>query len=326
MNIKKWVLAAALAALPLASFGQAWPTKPIRVIIPHPMGGPADLPPRAMGQALLPILGQSFVVENRLGADGIIGAEACAKAPPDGYTLCAMSNGVTVVNPVLMPKMPFDVARDFVPIVHTGTLHTMVMASAKTPYNSMREVIAAARAKPNSITFGTYGQITLSYFVYEWLRVKMGAQLLQVPYKGSSPALQAVLTGEVDIAGYALGAARTHARAGKVKPLAVNSEKRLASVPEVPTLKELGIDVSYRSWFAFYAPAGTPADIVRRLNTEIGRLVLDPQFASKVLDTQGLEVEGAAGAPQEEFVRYIAAERAEFAAMVKTLGLKPQLP
>jgi len=327
MNAPKAVLCAvamAVALCPLFAPAQNWPAKPIRVIIPHPAGGPADVPPRAMGQALAKTLGQPFVIENRLGADGIIGAEACAKAAPDGYTLCSMSNGVTVVDPVLFSKMPFDVDRDLVPIVHTGTLHTVIMVGASVPVNSMQELIAAAKVRPEAITFGTYGQITLSYFVYEWLRVKMGAQFLQVPYKGASQALQALLAGEVQIAGYALGAARKHMQAGKVKALAINSEKRLASLPDVPTLREVGIDVDYRSWFGFYAPAGTANDIVRRLNAEIAKLIVDPQFAAKFLTPQGFETDPPAGGPPEQFARFIRSEREEFRKMVKTIGIKPQ--
>jgi len=327
MILMKDILRAALLAAclaPLAAQSQVWPAKPVRVIIPHPAGGPADVPPRAMAQVLAQTLGQPLIIENRLGADGIIGAEACARAAPDGYTLCYMSNGVTVVNAILVSKMPVDMVRDFVPIVHTGTLHSVVMVNASVPVTSMQELIAAAKAKPETIPYGTYGQINLAYFVYQWLKMKTGAHFLQVPYKGATQALQALLAGEVHVAGYALGTALRHVRSGKVRPLAVNSEKRLAALPDVPTLRELGIEVDYRSFFGFYAPAGAPDPVVRRVNSEVAKLVKDPQFAAKYIVTQGFEIDAPAGRSPEQFAQFLRSERAEFQKLVKTIGLKPQ--
>jgi tripartite-type tricarboxylate transporter receptor subunit TctC len=317
------IAAAALSCAATLAFAQAWPTKPVRVIIPHPAGGPADVPPRAMGQVLAPVLGQPLVIENRLGADGIIGAEACARAAPDGYTLCYMSNGVTIANPVLVSKMPVDMARDFVPIVHTGTLYSVVMAHPSLGVSNMQQLMAAAKAKPDAIPYGTYGQINLAYFVYQWLKVKNGVSFLQVPYKGATPALQALLAGEVQVAGYALGQAQTHMKSGKVRALAVNAEKRLATLPDVPTLRELGIDVEYRSFFGFFAPTGTPDAVVRRVNGEVAKLVRDPQFAAKYIIPQGFEIDANAGASAEDFARMLRAEREAFHKLVKEIGLKP---
>jgi tripartite-type tricarboxylate transporter receptor subunit TctC len=318
------VTAALTIAASVAQAQQPWPSKPIRVIIPHPAGGPADVPPRAMGPILAQALGQPFIIENRLGADGIIGSEVCAKAAPDGYTFCTMSNGVSVVNPVLVAKMPFDAARDLLPVVHTGTLYSVVMVGSATPVNSMRELIEVGRAKPDSLTWGVYGQIAPSYFITEWLRVKAGARYLQVPYKGASQALQVLLAGEVQVSGYALGATRTHMQSGKVRALAVNSDKRLASIPDIPTLKETGVDVSFRAWFGFYAPARTPASIVHRLNTEIAKLVLDPAFAGKYIIPQGFETDSPAGASPEEFAKFLHSDREEFQRLVNTIGFKLQ--
>lgn len=326
ISIRK-ILGTALAVAclaPLASQAQGWPAKPVRVIIPHPAGGPADVPPRAMAQVFAQTMGQPFVIENRLGADGIIGAEACAKAAPDGYTLCYMSNGVTVVNPILMSKLHVDMARDFIPIVHTGTLYSVVMVNGALPINSMQELIAAARAKPDTIPYGTYGQINLAYFVYQWLKVKSGAPFLQVPYKSATHALQALLAGEVHVAGYALGTASRHVQSGKVKAVAVNSEKRLPALPNVPTLRELGIEVDYRSFFGFYAPTGTPDAVVRRMNGETAKLVKEPQFAAKYIVTQGFEIDAPAGNSPEHFAQFLRSEREEFQKLVKEIGLKPQ--
>jgi tripartite-type tricarboxylate transporter receptor subunit TctC len=321
--MKTWLAFACLALAPLWTHAQGWPSKTVRIIVPHPAGGPADVPPRAMAQSLAQTLGQPFIVENRLGADGIIGAEACAKAAPDGHTLCSMSNGVSVVNPVMHLKLPYEPG-DFVPVVQTGTLYSVVLAHPSVPGNSMPELIAALKAKPESLSYGTYGQITLAYFLVEWLKVKMGASFHQVPYKSSSQALQALVSGEVQAASYALGAARKLVQAGKLKALAVNSRERLAALPDVPTLRELGIEVDVRSWFGFYAPARTSAEIVRRLNAEIARLLADREFKAKFITAQGFEADWPTGAPAEEFAKYFRSEREQFQKLANAMGIKPQ--
>lgn len=312
-----------IALAPPSSHSEQWPSKPVRIIAPYPAGGPGDVPARAFGQVLSEMLGQPFLIENRLGADGIIGAEACAKAPADGHTLCFVSNGVTVVNPAIRLKLPYD-SRDLVPVVHTGTLHTVVLVHRSVPANSMQEVIATLKAKPQSLTYGTYGQVTLSFFLAEWLKARMGASFYQVPYKSATQALQALVAGEVQAASYALGAARALVQAGKLKALAINSDQRLASLPDVPTLKELGIEVPYRSWFGIYAPRGTANEIVRRLNTEIARMLADAQFKAKSITPLGFETDWPTGASPEEFAKFLQSDREQFLKLLNAIGLKPQ--
>jgi tripartite-type tricarboxylate transporter receptor subunit TctC len=318
-------IAAALALAPvMEAFAQAYPAKTVRIIVPHPPGGPGDVPPRGFAQGFSQAMGQSFVVENRDGAEGIIGAEACAKAAPDGYTLCSTSNGVTVVNSVLRGKLPYDPFKDFTPIVQTGTLYSMIMATPAVPANSMQEVLALLKAKPESITLGTYGSINMASMVGKFTQARMGASFYPIPYKSASQALQAALAGDVQVVGYALGQAATLVKAGKMKPLAINSEKRLPAWPSVPTLKELGIEVDYRSWFAFFGPAGLPSEIVRRLNSESAKMIADPAFKAKFLTSQGLETDWPTGAPADEFARFMVAERESFVKLVKVADIPMQ--
>ena len=322
------VLAAGIAATALclssAVLAQAYPTKAVRIIVPHPVGGPGDIPPRGFAAALSQVMGQAFVVENRDGADGIIGVDACVKSPPDGYTLCSTSNGTTIVNSVVRSKLPFDPFKDLVGVVQTGTLYSMVMATPSVPANSIAEVLALLKAKPESLTLGTYGGINMASMVGQFTKSRMGAAFYPVPYKSASQALNAALAGDVQIVGFALGAASTHIKAGKMKPLAVNSDKRLPAFPNVPTLKESGIDVDYRSWFAFFAPAATPREIVRRINVETARIIADPLFKAKFITSQGLETDFPTGASPEEFAKFLLEERDNFIRLVKTANIPIQ--
>ena len=317
-------LAAAGLSAALAVHAQSYPTKAVRIIVPHPVGGPGDIPPRGFAQGLTQAMGQAFVVENRDGADGIIGADACAKAAPDGYNICSMSNGVTIVNSVVRPKLSYDPFKDFVGIVQTGTLYSMIMATPSVAANSMVELIALLKAKPESITLGTYGAINMAAMMGQFTKARMGAAFYPIPYKSASQALNAALTGDVQVVGFALGAAATHVKAGKMKAMAINSEKRLPAFPNVPTLKELGIDVNYRSWFAFFAPAAVPRDIVRRLNIEVTKMIVDPAFKAKFLTSQGLETDFPTGASPEEFAKFLLEEREDFIRLVKVANIPIQ--
>jgi tripartite-type tricarboxylate transporter receptor subunit TctC len=317
-------VAAAFIAMPAPAKAQAYPNKAVRIIVPHPVGGPGDIPPRGFAAGLSQSMGQPFVVENRDGADGIIGVDACVKSPPDGYTLCSTSNGTTIVNSVVRPKLSFDPFKDLVGVVQTGTLYSMIMARPEVPANSMTEVLAMLKAKPESLTLGTYGGINMAAMVGQYTKSRMGAAFYPIPYKSASQELNAALAGDVQVVGFALGAASTHVKAGKMKPLAVNSDKRLPDFPNVPTLKETGIDVNYRSWFAFFAPAGTPREVVRRINVETAKMIADPQFKAKFLTSQGLETDFPTGASPEDFAKFLLQEREDFIRLVKVANIPIQ--
>ena len=200
----------------------------------------------------------------------------------------------------------------------------MIIARPEVPANTMVELLALLKAKPESITLGTYGAINMAAMVGQFTKSRMGAAFYPIPYKSASQALNAALSGDVQVVGFALGAAAIHVKAGKMKALAINSNKRLPAFPNVPTLKETGIDVNYRSWFAFFAPAATPREIVRRINVETAKMIADPQFKAKFLTSQGLETDFPTGASPEEFAKFLQEEREDFVRLVKIANIPIQ--
>jgi tripartite-type tricarboxylate transporter receptor subunit TctC len=319
----KFVMVLALAiAWPHAATAQTWPVKTVRVIVPHPPGGPGDVPPRGLAQALSQSLGQPMIIENREGADGLIGAEAASKAPPDGYTLLATSAGTMVVNPLVRKEATYDVSK-FVPIVHTGTLQQLILASPKLPANTLKEVFALAKAKPESITVGTFGAINLASLFVEWSR-SQGIVFYPIPYKSASQGLVAIQAGDVHIVSFAAGPGAKLVQAGKLKALALSPRRNEQLVPGVPSLREAGANFDFTTWWGWFAPAGTDRAIVRRLNGEIAKLIADPTINAKFFASQGLATDVDAGAPPEEFEKFIRSEIQEFQALIKLVGLKPQ--
>jgi tripartite-type tricarboxylate transporter receptor subunit TctC len=318
-----FVAAPLLALVTLLSTAQAqsWPAKPVRVIVPHPPGGPGDVPPRGMTQALSQSMGQSFILENREGADGLIGAEACMKAAPDGYTFCATSAGVMMVNPMLRVSPSYDLTR-FTAVVHTGTLQQLMLAHPSVPGNTMKEVLAAAKAKPGAITVGTFGGINLASLFVEWNK-SQGIEFYPIPYKSATQGAQAAIAGDVHIVSFAAGPGFKMVQAGKMKALAL-SPKRADVAPGVPGLRESGIGFDFNTWWGWFAPAGLPRDITRRMNAEIAKLIAEPQFHAKFIASQGLATDHPTGASPEEFEKFIRAEQEEFARLVKMVGIKPQ--
>ncbi len=304
------------------SFAQGYPAKVVRVIVPHPPGGPGDVPPRGIAQALSQSLGQPFVIENREGADGLIGADAAAKAAPDGYTLCATSAGVIVINPMVRKDANYSATR-FAPIVETGTLTQLILANPSVPANSMKELFALAKAKPESVTVGTFGGINLASLLVDWARAELGVRLYPIPFKSASQGLQSAIAGDVQIVTFAMGPALKLVQTGKLKALAV-SPRASPALPGVPGIRDSGIGFTFNAWWGWFAPAGTPHDIVQRLNTEIAKLVADPGFNAKYIASQGLISDSATGAPPEAFDKYIKAELAEFERLMKITGLQRQ--
>ena len=323
-NLSAWAAAAIalLGTTAIPASGQAYPSKTVRVIVPHPPGGPGDVPPRGLAQALAQKLGQPFVIENREGADGLIGAEACMKAAPDGYTLCATSAGVVMVNPALRREPSYDLSK-FTAIVHTGTLQQLMLANPGTPGNSMREVLAAAKAKPGSITVGTFGGINLASLFVGWAKAELGIEFYPIPYKSASQGVQASMAGDVNIVSFAAGPGAKMVQSGKMKALAI-SPRRTSLLPDVPSLREAGVGFDFNTWWGWFAPLGLPRDIVRRLNTEIAALIAEPQFNAKFIASQGLVTDHPAGASPEEFEKFMKAELEAFQKLARLVGLKPE--
>jgi tripartite-type tricarboxylate transporter receptor subunit TctC len=314
------VLLAAFAAF--AAFGQAYPQRTVRVIVPHPPGGPGDVPPRGIAQALSQSLGQPFVIENRDGADGLIGAEACARAASDGYTLCATVSSVLIISPALRKDAAYDVTR-FAPIVQTGSLQQLILANPALAANSMQEVFALARAKPEAVSVGTYGSINLASMFVQWAKAELGLVFYPVPYKNAAQALQAAIAGDVQLVTFGMGPGAKMVQSGKLKALAV-SPRRTGAMPNVPSMREAGVQFDFAPWFGWFAPLGAPREVVRRLNGEIAKLLADASFNAKFIASQGLASDWPTGAPPEDFERFIRDELEEFRRLAKLVGLKPQ--
>ncbi len=257
----------------LVAHAQAWPSKPLRVVVNFPPGGAADQLARLVAQPLGEALGQSVVVENRAGANGMIGGEVVVKSPADGYTLLMSSGGMVSVNPHIYPRMPFDPNKDIVPVASAARVLVYLVAHPKMPVNNVQEFLAYLKANPGRTSFGSPGNGSSPHLAAEMMKSQAGVFSVHVPYRGAAPALQDLLAGQLDFY-FDPGIGLQQVRAGRLKLLAVGSPKRSPLFPEVPTLDEAGLKgFDADTVFGFYAPAGTPAAVVERLNREINRIL-----------------------------------------------------
>jgi tripartite-type tricarboxylate transporter receptor subunit TctC len=251
----------------------AWPTKPLRVIVNFPPGGAADQLARLIAQPLGEALGQSVVVENRAGANGMIGGEVVVKSPADGYTLLMSSGGMVSVNPHIYPRMPFDPNKDIVPVASAARVLVYLVSHPKMPVNNVQEFLAYLKANPGKTSFGSPGNGSSPHLAAEMMKSQAGVFSVHVPYRGAAPALQDLLAGQLDFY-FDPGIGLQQVRAGRLKLLAVGSPKRSPLFPEVPTLDEAGLKgFDADTVFGFYAPAGTPAAVIERLNREIKKIL-----------------------------------------------------
>jgi tripartite-type tricarboxylate transporter receptor subunit TctC len=297
----------------------AYPTKPIRIVVPFPAGGATDIMARAVAQKLGEAWGQSVVVDNRPGAGGNIGSELVAKSAPDGYTLEMGTVGTHAINASLYAKMPYDHVKDFVPIILVAGVPNVLVVNPSVPVNSVQELIAYAKANPGKLNFASSGSGTSIHLSGELFKTMTGVQMAHVPYKGSAPALADLLGGQVQLMFDNLPPSLPHIKAGKLRPLAVTTTTRAAALPELPTMAEAGVpgfDAS--SWFGLLAPAGTPPAIVAKINTEVANWLATPEAKEKLL---GVGANAAGGTP-EDFARHIQAETAKWAKVVKESGAK----
>ncbi|MDN8618241.1 Bug family tripartite tricarboxylate transporter substrate binding protein [Variovorax ginsengisoli] len=271
------VLAAIIAlALPTAAFSQAWPAKPVKVVVNFPPGGAADQIARSLAQPLQEALGQPVVVENKSGAGGNIGGEAVAKAAPDGYTLLMSSGGMVSVNPHIYPKMPFDPAKDLVPVASAARVLVFLVTQPAFPAKDAKGFLAHLKANPGKLSFGSPGNGSSPHLAAEMMKSQAGVFATHVPYRGAAPALTDLLAGQLDFL-FDPGVAIPHIKAGKVKVLAVGSLRRSPLFPDVPTLDEAGLKgFDADTVFGFYAPAGTPTQVIARLNLEINKALALP--------------------------------------------------
>ncbi|MDQ6638299.1 MAG: tripartite tricarboxylate transporter substrate binding protein [Pseudomonadota bacterium] len=314
--------AAALALALLASLAaaQEYPSKPVRIIVPFAAGGPADVYARFIAQRLQESMGQTFVVDDRPGAGSIIGTDAVAKSPADGYTLLLMSNTHTV-NESLMPAKPFQLMRDFVPVAPINSSDLVLVARSGLPVTTLAELVAAAKAKPGALTYASSGPGTPYHMAGELFKAMAGVSILHIPYKGSSGARTDVLGGQVDLMFDAVPTMTEHIRTGKVKALGTTGTTRSAVMPEVPTIAEAGVP-GYEAtiWLGLMAPRNTPAPIVARLNAEVAKIVANPETA-KAWKAQGATPMTMSTA---EFTRYLNDDIVKWAHIVKVSGAKAE--
>ncbi|PXW97577.1 tripartite-type tricarboxylate transporter receptor subunit TctC [Sphaerotilus hippei] len=289
MQRRSLIAGLALAALlPCVQAQDAWPAKPVKLIVPFAPGGTSDILGRLIGERLQTALKQPVVVENRAGAGGVLGADVVAKSPADGYTLLLGTIASHAINPAMKARMPYDALKDFAPVALLGSISNVLLVGTDQPFKTVKELIAAAKARPDGIPFGSAGLGSSQHLSGELFKLLAGADLAHVPYKGSAPAIQDVIGHQIPSSFETVTVALPHIQAGKVRALAVTSAQRSAALPGVPTMQEAGVagfDVA--SWQALYAPAGTPAAIVTRLNAEVEKILAQPEVKTR-LDALGL--------------------------------------
>ncbi|SEF30784.1 tripartite tricarboxylate transporter substrate binding protein [Variovorax sp. NFACC27] len=308
-----WLAAAALVAPAHANNTNNWPAKPIKVIVNFPAGGAADQIARAISQPLQESLKQPVVIENRAGANGNVGGEAVARAPADGYTLLMSSGGMVSVNPHLYSRMSFDPAKDLVPVAAAARVLVFLVTRPSLPPANVKEFISYVKANPGKLTYGSPGSGSSPHLAGEMFKTQANLFALHVPYRGAAPALQDLLAGQIDYA-FDPGIALTQVRAGKLRLLAVGSPKRSPLFPDVPTLDEAGLrGFDADTVFGFYAPVGTPPEVVAQLNTQINRALALPAVQERIASIGG---EAQPGSPAA-FQQRAAADSQRFGALIR---------
>ena len=300
--------------------GQSYPSRPVRMILPSPAGGVVDVLIRSVSQQVGETMGQPFLVQNLPGGNSTIGMAVCAKAAPDGYTLCSTSPDTLSYNPHLFSSLPYDPDRDFAPIIQLVKIHGVIVTTAEMPFGSIRDMIAFDRAKPGALNWGTLGPGSMAQVFLSWINNKGGAGITPVPYKGVNQVIPAMLGGDVQLTYVGLGFVKAYIDAGKLRPLAVTGSRRSPVLPDVPTLDEQGIDPGLLSWLGVFAPDGTPKPIVDRLNAEFAR-ALRATGVQAVLRLQTLEPVGDTPA---QFAEFLKLDRANAGRIFKNLGIRPR--
>jgi tripartite-type tricarboxylate transporter receptor subunit TctC len=320
--LQKFAVAFSLGLLCFCQAAQAaYPDKPIRIIVTFPPGGVTDLLARIVGQKLSERLGQPVVVENRGGMGGSIGVQAAVKAPADGHTLVFSAFGAFTVNTVLYKQLGYDPLKDFEPVAPVASVPNLLVVPTSSPYKTLAELISAARAKPGSLTYAGTGFGAMTYLAAELLKLMAKVDITEVPYKGAGPAMIDVLAGQVDMVFDTPATSISHIKAGRLRPLAVTSTKRVGALPDVPTIAELGYPgFDAVAWYAIWTPAGTPPEIVRKLNAEIDAILKLPDVVTRMND-MGAEIMGGS---VESFATFQQAEFRRWTEFVKNTGIRPQ--
>lgn len=298
---------------------QAWPAKPIRMVVPFAPGGAVDVTGRVVAQALSARLGQQVIVENRGGAGGMIGVDVVAKSPPDGYTIVMGTAGTMAINQHMYSKMPFDPVKDFVAITPAGQALNALCVHPSLPAKSVKELIALAKAQPNKLNFATGGIGASDHIATELFMSLAGVRMSHVPYKGGGPAMIDLLAGNVDLGFSTLATAIGPIKAGRLRALGVTSSKRFELLPDVPTVAEAGVP-GYESvaWYGLFAPAGTPAEVVRKLNAETVAVLQMQDVRRRLTESGVLPVSSSS----EAFAAYVVAESARWGKLIRSNNIK----
>jgi len=325
MNMNRRLLLAllpllALMATPLAQ-AQTYPSKPIRLVVPFPPAGATDITARMLAQKLSEALGQSMVVDNKPGAGGSIGTDIVAKAAPDGYTILIATSSTHSVGPALNPKLPYDAVKDFAPIIQlTDSPHVLVVSSVL-PYKSVKELIAAAKAKPGSLNYGSSGVGSVVQLTAEEFKLETKTDITHIPYKGTALVFSDLATGQVSMMFDNVISAQPSLQSGKVRALGVTSAKRSSLMPDVPTMVEAGVPgfVS-EAYFGLWAPAGTPVAVVNKINAAANKILQMPETREQFARLGAVAV---GGTPQD-FAKRINSETAKWVSVVKQAGIKAE--
>jgi tripartite-type tricarboxylate transporter receptor subunit TctC len=308
----------ALHALP-ALAQPAFPDQPVKMIVPFAAGGPADIIARIIGQVMGTKLGQPVVVDSRSGAGGMVGVEAAARSRPDGLTMVLASTGALVVLPQLMPRMAYDVQKDLAPITHVLSVPQILVVSPKLGVKSVAELVALAKRQPGKLTYGSAGNGSSLHLAGELFRLRTGINIVHVPYRGAAPAVTDLLGGTIDMLLADVPVVVSHIRGGALPALAVTAQRRLPSLPEVPTMAEAGApDVISETWYALFAPAGTPQDRIATLHDAAATALQDSQVRRSLADQGGV----IAGGRPEELAAFIRSETAKWGEIIRLANIK----
>lgn len=299
---------------------QAYPSRPIRIVVPYSPGGATDIVGRIMGQRLQTTLGQPIIIDNKPGGNTAIGADAVAKAQPDGYTLLFSNDATFVINPTMFASLSYNVRRDFAPVATVSYLPLTLAIRADLPVNSMKELVAYVKARPGKTSYGSSGVGSQLHLMGEMFKTLTGTDPIHVPYKGAAPAVADVISGQILFTFPAVPTIQGFVKSGRVKVLALSGKARAPLLPDVPTFTEVGFkDMDIGVWQGLLAPAGTPKDVIAKLNAAVGALLADREFVDKHLAPQGMV---PMISTPEQFVQFMQSELARMAAIVKQSGAK----
>lgn len=315
-EIQRYLLSFIFCGLVSSAVAQSYPNKTITIVVPFPPGGTTDVLARAVANKLGPVLGQSVIVDNKPGAGATLGAGLVAKALPDGYTLFMGAVHHTIA-PAVYKSLPYSFEKDFAPITTVALVPNVMVVAETSPYKTVKDVIAAAKAKPDSLSYGSNGNGTAQHMIGTQFQMLTDTQILHVPYKGSAPLATDLLGGQVTMSFDTITPVLPFIREKKLRPLAVTTAKRSSTLPSVPTMKESGINMDIGTWFGLLAPAATPKDITTKLNTEIVKIIKSAEFQKQMFDIGAEPV----GNTQAQMAKQIADETAKFAGLAKAAKL-----